>query len=374
VAFFLSFMVKISLTGVQSSYGAAAATASAVHAIKGRDPWIAPKTPYIAPLGRSSPAKGRILCHLKNVSYLQDCSTVSAAPLMLRAIRKPSVDPGRNQGAALRALFFGADVLVQDQALRAANDRLQELEGKVKDLESQAASGPRSGGFLSGLGSCLVVAPAAARARAAAGQPLEPTAAAAARWLATAPARLRSAGTCQGHGAARVQAWWRVFDGSARHAAGVAGGVLLADFRFRGLFSGHNNSLGIGTGFGGVAQAWRGLGGDTIVNNYYGDGQSLSQQDAAQDAQQDAADDAQQNADYSKMPTKIRTTSRRLGLWSTVSAPAMTEATTSEYRLVAQAWPESFRPFRKWPLAAAHCLSREMRPQDGRSRTRSSTH
>ena len=44
-------------------------------------------------------------------------------------------------------------VLVQDQALRAANDRLQELEGKVKDLESQAASGPRPGGFLGGLGS-----------------------------------------------------------------------------------------------------------------------------------------------------------------------------------------------------------------------------
>jgi len=89
VAFFLSFMVKISLTGVQSSYGAAAATASAVHAIKGRDPWIAPKTPIFAPLGEAPRPKGRILCHLKNVSYLQDCSTVSAAPLMLRAIRKP---------------------------------------------------------------------------------------------------------------------------------------------------------------------------------------------------------------------------------------------------------------------------------------------
>src|SRR3984893_2880226 len=49
--------------------------------------------------------------------------------------------------------FLAQTVLVQDQALRAANDRLQELEGKVKDLESQAASGPRPGGFLSGLGS-----------------------------------------------------------------------------------------------------------------------------------------------------------------------------------------------------------------------------
>src|SRR5205807_2583744 len=50
--------------------------------------------------------------------------------------------------------YLAQTVLVQDQALRAANDRLQELEGKVKDLEeSRAASQPRPGGFLSGLGS-----------------------------------------------------------------------------------------------------------------------------------------------------------------------------------------------------------------------------
>ena len=49
--------------------------------------------------------------------------------------------------------FLAQTVLVQDQALRAANDRLQELEGKVKDLEGQAANAPRSGGFLGGLGS-----------------------------------------------------------------------------------------------------------------------------------------------------------------------------------------------------------------------------
>ena len=48
--------------------------------------------------------------------------------------------------------FLAQTVLVQDQALRAANDRLQELEDKVKEFESRAASGPRPGGFLSGLG------------------------------------------------------------------------------------------------------------------------------------------------------------------------------------------------------------------------------
>ncbi|MGB6666322.1 MAG: DUF2076 family protein, partial [Methylocella sp.] len=85
--------------------------------------------------------------------------------------------------------------------------------------------------------------------------------------------------------------------GALGTAAGVAGGVLLAD-SIRGLFAGHNNALGIGSGFGGTGS---GLGGETVINNYYDSGgQSLSQQDAAQDAQQDAADDsqdAQQDAD-----------------------------------------------------------------------------
>ncbi|MFZ3328955.1 MAG: DUF2076 family protein, partial [Methylocella sp.] len=81
--------------------------------------------------------------------------------------------------------------------------------------------------------------------------------------------------------------------GALGTAAGVAGGVLLAD-SIRGLFAGHNNTLGIGSGFGGTGS---GLGGETVINNYYDSGgQSLSQQDAAQDAQQDAADDSQQDA------------------------------------------------------------------------------
>jgi uncharacterized protein len=49
--------------------------------------------------------------------------------------------------------YLAQTVLVQDQALQAANNRLQELEAKVKELEAKAASQPRSGGFLSGLGS-----------------------------------------------------------------------------------------------------------------------------------------------------------------------------------------------------------------------------
>ena len=47
-------------------------------------------------------------------------------------------------------------VIVQDQALRAANDRLQQLEAQVRELQQRAQqqqAGAGSGGFLGGLGS-----------------------------------------------------------------------------------------------------------------------------------------------------------------------------------------------------------------------------
>ena len=56
--------------------------------------------------------------------------------------------------------------------------------------------------------------------------------------------------------------------GALGAAAGVAGGVLLAD-SIRGLFHGSNNPLGIGSGHGAGSQ--QAGGGDTTINNYYGD-------------------------------------------------------------------------------------------------------
>ena len=70
--------------------------------------------------------------------------------------------------------------------------------------------------------------------------------------------------------------------GALGAAAGVAGGVLLAD-SMRGLFGGHNSSLGIGAGVPGFG----GGGNETITNNYYGADAQGS--DASQDAAQDAA-------------------------------------------------------------------------------------
>ena len=193
--------------------------------------------------------------------------------------------------------FLAQTVLVQDQALRAANDRLQELEGKVKDLEGQAASGPRPGGFLSGLGSLFGGSGLSSTPRA----PAPPTGD---RWSQSPPQGRwqqpprgyappgAAPGPWGGQGGSPGGGF---LTGALGTAAGVAGGVLLAD-SIRGLFAGHNNPLGIGSGLGGGP----GPGGETVINNYYDSGgQSLSQQDAAQDAQQDAADSqfAQQDAD-----------------------------------------------------------------------------
>lgn len=191
--------------------------------------------------------------------------------------------------------FLAQTVLVQDQALRAANDRLQELEGKVKDLQGQAASGPRPGSFLSGLGSLFGGGgPSAPPQRA----PLPPTSSPpGGRWNQPPPPQgYAPSGPAPGPwGGQGGSPGGGFLTGALGTAAGVAGGVLLAD-SIRGLFAGHNNSLGIGTGFGGMGSGG-GLGGETTVNNYYGSDGSLSQQDAAQDAQQDASGDYQQDAD-----------------------------------------------------------------------------
>jgi uncharacterized protein len=209
--------------------------------------------------------------------------------------------------------YLAQTVLVQDQALRAANDRLQELEGKVKDLESQAASKPSSGGFLSGLGSLFGGGGPSPAPRAPAPPPPSPPPPGG-RWGQSPPPPQggwqqppqgypppgSAPGPWGGQGAGPAGAGGGFLKGALGTAAGVAGGVLLAD-SIRGLFAGHGSPYGIGSGFGGMEP---GIGGETIVNNYYESGQpSPSDQDALQDAQQDADDnaqyaqDAQQDAD-----------------------------------------------------------------------------
>lgn len=197
-------------------------------------------------------------------------------------------------------------VIVQDQALRAANERLQTLEGKVREMEQASQQARGGGGFLGGLGALFGGAAPQPPARPRGpmppsgmpwqqqpagggwqqqpgyGQPPYPQAQQGGPWGGQQP---------QSGGGSFLK-------GALGTAAGVAGGVLLAD-SIRGLFSGHGNSgLGIGDGF---SDAGSMQGGDTFVTNYYGDdaqGQGMPF-DAGQDMPFDSGQDPGiQNADY----------------------------------------------------------------------------
>ena len=168
-------------------------------------------------------------------------------------------------------------VIVQDQALRAANDRLQELEGRLQELEQQGTK--PQGGFLGGLFGGGGVSSAAPR----------PGVSSQSGPWGGAPAPQQGGWAGQPQGGPSQGGWGQAQPGYGQQgfgqqgapgggggflkgalgaAAGVAGGVLLAD-SIKGLFHGGNNSLGIGSGFGGGSA---GLGGgETVVNNYYGD-------------------------------------------------------------------------------------------------------
>jgi hypothetical protein len=196
-------------------------------------------------------------------------------------------------------------VIVQDQALRAANERLQQLEAQVRELEQRAPQ-PQSGGFLGGLGSLFGGGPpqqAAPPPRAPSPgwgqqpqqgwqQPQQQYGQQPGPWGGPQGGPM---GGPMGGGFGGQPQGGGFLKGALGAAAGVAGGVLLAD-SIKGLFGGHNNSLGIGNGIPGIGGAGLG-GGETIVNNYYGD-DAVRQADHQQDADQDQ-DDYQDAGDYS---------------------------------------------------------------------------
>jgi len=139
-------------------------------------------------------------------------------------------------------------VIVQEQALEGANARIQELEAQVRTLESKG-----SGGFLGGfLGGARRPQPAA--------QPSgpwgpQPGYAPPPQYPGHNPAYMPEP---MGGGFLR---------GALGTAAGVAGGVLLAD-SIRGLFAhggmGGMSNLGIASGYMPASET-------TIINHYYGD-------------------------------------------------------------------------------------------------------
>ena len=172
-------------------------------------------------------------------------------------------------------------VIVQDQALRAANERLQQLEQHVRELEGQGGQ-QGSGGFLGSLGSLF----GGGADRGPPPSSVPPT-----RWGGPqGGAPYGQGGYPPQGGYAPQQGPWTggpqyqqsggggFLKGALGAAAGVAGGVLLAD-SIRGLFHGAGNPFGIGSGFGGAGGGGFG-GGDTVVNNYYDGGDSATHQAA----------------------------------------------------------------------------------------------
>lgn len=222
---------------------------------------------------------------------------------------------------AVRALPYAPYLLaqttiVQDQALRAANDRLQQLEAEVADLNDRLRQAPQpqqGGGFLGGLGSLFGGGQPQPRPEPPQGYGQRP---AGGPW--GGPPQQGGWGgqpqgggwggqpPQQGFGGPQGGPWGGpqggfggpmgagpmggggggFLRGALGAAAGVAGGVLLAD-SIKGLFAGSGNPLGIGEGVAGAGSkagadadlASNEGGGDTIINNYYGD-QGAQQADA----------------------------------------------------------------------------------------------
>ena len=150
-------------------------------------------------------------------------------------------------------------VIVQDQALGAANEKLQQLEARVKELEAAQAS--NGGSFLGGLfGGGRPAAPTSVPS--AGGAPAQ----AASPWgrQQAAPSPQQYAQSQYGQPMQQPQQQGGSFlKGALGAAAGVAGGMLLAN-SISGLFNQHSasNSLGIGSGLGAGDANQASLGGD----------------------------------------------------------------------------------------------------------------
>ncbi len=199
-------------------------------------------------------------------------------------------------------------VIVQDQALQAANERLQQLEAQLRD--QQGAGQPQETSFLGNLGKSLFGAGQSQPQQRATmpatggygGAPMAPGAQSFNQQPQGGPWGNQGAGYASG--AAQPQGGG-FLKGALGAAAGVAGGVLLAD-SIRGLFGGGNNAFGIASGFGGGGFGGGGFGapgGETIVNNYYdnaapgGDAVDPGYDNSGQDFGQDMSDDGGGNFD-----------------------------------------------------------------------------
>ena len=161
-------------------------------------------------------------------------------------------------------------VIVQDQALRAANDRIQALEAQVRQAQPEPPHQDTS--FLGGIGRSIFGAgPPDGRSGTvpSTGQSAQPMQQDPGQFRAQAPGAggpwSQAAGAVGGMAGGGGGGFLK---GALGAAAGVAGGVLLAD-GIRNLFGGGNNPYGIASGMGGLGGGFGNPGGETVVNNYY---------------------------------------------------------------------------------------------------------
>ncbi len=176
-------------------------------------------------------------------------------------------------------------VIVQDQALRAANDKIQQLEAQVRQAGGGAPPQEETS-FLGSIGKSIFGS--GQQNQAQQGRPSLPTTGGLGPApLPQEPGPFRApggGGPWAPQGAAPQSSGF--LHGALGAAAGVAGGVLLAD-GIRGLFSGGNNPFGIASGMGGGfgGGGFGNAGGETIVNNYYD-----SPQDSVDDGDRQGGD------------------------------------------------------------------------------------
>ncbi len=236
-------------------------------------------------------------------------------------------------------------VIVQDQALRAANDRLQQLEAQVRESRRTcaAAAGRRRADFWAASARCL-----AARLAGRAGRPRR----LAAGWNQPpqqggwqqspqqnygqpGPWARRAPGRAEGGpgGRRRLRRFPQQGGGFLRGALGAAAAspaACCSPIRSSGLFAGHNNSLGIGAGVRASAKRSPGSAArpsSTIIMETTGKA-SVSRTPTRMPSKMRRTTRSKMP---SRTPTRIRTTSKTPRIMvRTILTPATTAATTSD--------------------------------------------
>ncbi|WP_165218366.1 DUF2076 domain-containing protein [Affinirhizobium pseudoryzae] len=169
--------------------------------------------------------------------------------------------------------YLAQAVIVQEKGLEAASKRINDLEGRIRELEgnlAKPAPQPEERGFLS---SIFGSSQPTRTAPPAPSRPAYPATDRGAPW-----SQPQGYGQASGYSQAPTGPWSQPVSGPSAGssfltgalgtAAGVAGGMLLAN-SLSGIFGHHMAGLGLGAplseGFGNAPVE------ETVINNYYGD-------------------------------------------------------------------------------------------------------